>query len=272
MSPKVAEGLPAIVEKLNLSPIRYVVNSHYHNDHIRGNQAFDEDVDIISTRRTAELIRIKEPQQIELEKSYAPSELARYDSLLNAFEGDTSSREYLSIMMWQPYYELIVESFPILKTRFPNVFVDDEKLLEGTERVARLISFGKGHTESDLILYLPGEKIVFTGDLVFNGMHPYLGSGALDALKASMDSIQNLGVEKVVPGHGPVGSIEDLDQMKAYVDMVVEVASGMNKEGKSPEDASMIPIPEPFTDWWFGDFFPWNIEFAMASQKDTIEN
>jgi len=56
LSPDVAKEMQAIIECCNLSPVHYVVNSHAHNDHIRGNQIFSEDVDIISTRRTAELI------------------------------------------------------------------------------------------------------------------------------------------------------------------------------------------------------------------------
>lgn len=87
LSPDVAKELISIVEKYKLSPIKYVVNSHYHNDHIRGNQNFFKNIDIISTARTEQLIKEKEPIEIEAEKSYAPVRLAYYDSLLNNYSG-----------------------------------------------------------------------------------------------------------------------------------------------------------------------------------------
>jgi len=64
LSPQAAQEIPALAKKLKLSPIKYVVNSHYHNDHIRGNQVFSGQVRIISTRKTAELIKKNEPWKI----------------------------------------------------------------------------------------------------------------------------------------------------------------------------------------------------------------
>ncbi len=64
LSPKVAEEIPKVVKQLNLSPIRYVVNSHWHNDHIRGNQVFADDIKIISTKRATELIEENAPPDL----------------------------------------------------------------------------------------------------------------------------------------------------------------------------------------------------------------
>lgn len=67
-------------------------------------------VDIISTSKTAELIRLWEPQKIKAEKEYAPKQFAYFDSLLNAYNGDSTDRKFLEIQMWRPYFETLSKS------------------------------------------------------------------------------------------------------------------------------------------------------------------
>ena len=269
LSPNVANEIPDLVKKLNLSPIKYIVNSHWHNDHIRGNQIFSKEVDIISTRKTAELIKMNEPKQIAAEKNYAPKQLAYWDSLQNNYIGDQTDREYQTILMWQPYYAALVESNEILETRIPNVFVDKEKTIRGSQRNVELICYGKGHTESDLILYLPEEKIVFTSDLVFIEMHPYLADGYVEEWKNYLTTIEDLRIEKLVPGHGNIGDAKDLRIMKEYIEMIEEQTKRMIANDLSLAEAESIDVPEPFTDWWFADFFTWNLQFMYEKESSS---
>jgi len=266
LSPIVAEEIPKIAKQLNLSPIKYVVNSHWHDDHIRGNQVFDEDVKIISTKRTTELIEKNEPEYLAFQKDYAPGQVAYYDSLEKAYTGDKSDREYQTILMWLPYYQVLAEENQLIKTRLPNMFINKEKTLTGSRRSVRLISNGAGHTESDIILYLPEEKIVFTGDLVFSGMHPYLAHGDTDKLKEWMTFIEKMGIHQIVPGHGPLGNVKDLNLMVDYVTALEEIAANLIKENK-PLDP--VEMPEPFNQWWFERFAGWNMEFVYNNLKDT---
>ena len=148
LSPDVASELLRVVESLGLSPIKYVVNSHFHNDHIRGNQVFSEDVHIISTKKTRDLIEEWEPLQIEYEKENAPARLAYYDSLHNSFTGDKESRDYLQILMWKPYYQILVNSHKKVKTRLPDMFVNSIMHLDGSARRVALLTNGIGHSES----------------------------------------------------------------------------------------------------------------------------
>lgn len=261
LSPEAASEIPLLVKKFKLPPIKFVINSHWHNDHIRGNQVFSEEVDIISTKKTAELIKINEPKQIAAEKNYAPGQLAYQDSLLNNYKGDHADRAYQTILMWHGYYTALVESHQILKTRIPNVFVDKEKTIIGTKRKVNLFSYGRGHTESDLILYLPDEKIVFTADLVFIGMHPYMADGYIEDWKNCLTFIEGLAIEKLVPGHGNIGDAKDLQIMKDYLEMMEKQAQIMINQGISITEAESIDVPEPFTEWWFGNFFAINLRF-----------
>ncbi len=73
----------------------------------------------------------------------------------------------------------LVNLKPILQIRTPNLTFIQRLTFHGTVRTAELIDFAGGHTESDSVLYLPQEGIVFIGDLLSIDFHPYLGGGDL---------------------------------------------------------------------------------------------
>ena len=261
LSPEVAGEIHSIIEHYGLSPVRYVVNSHAHNDHVRGNQVFSDEVDIISTRRTAELIEEWESEGIQEEREYAPALFVHWDSLNNAFTGDTSSREYAKILMWKPYYEVLSESYLKVKTRLPNLLFEEQMNRNGPNRRIRLMSLGAGHTESDMILYLPDDQILFTADLVFNGMHPYMGQGVPDDWVKYLDYMEELDFNILVPGHGQVCGREGISAMKAYIHSVDSLAHTMIGQNIGIEKIQEIQIPDPYKSWWFENFFVPNLRF-----------
>lgn len=261
LSPEVAEEFQSMVDHYGLSPIRYVVNSHAHNDHIRGNQVFSEEVDIISTERTAQLMDEWEKQEIPAEKAYAPPLVAYYDSLLQHFYGDSSGREFQHIRMWLPYYKTLAESHLKVSTRLPNLIVENSLSLDGPERRVCLLARGPGHTESDLILYLPDDGVVFTADLVFNHMHPYMGDGFPREWVAYLDYLESLKFSTVVPGHGDVCGRKEILAMKSYLRDMENLAIDMIREGMSLQQASEMRIPDAYLDWWFENFFEYNLRF-----------
>jgi glyoxylase-like metal-dependent hydrolase (beta-lactamase superfamily II) len=267
LSPDVAEELLNAIEKMGLSPVKYVVNSHFHNDHIRGNQVFGKEVNIISTIRTKELIAEEEPLQIAYEKEYAPERLSYYDSLYNSFNGDKQSREYQQILMWKPYYDILSNSHLKVKTRLPDMYVDSILNLNGPKRKIQLISKGEGHTESDLVLYLPDDDILFSGDLVFNSCHPYVSHGNITKWNAWLEFINSLEVSTIMPGHGQVGTRELIEQMKNYLlDLEITAADLLNKN-LSIEESDNIAVPDKYKEWWFDRFYGSNLRFAYESLK-----
>ena len=270
LSPNVAEELLNAVKEKDLSPIRYVVNSHFHNDHIRGNQVFSKEVKIISTRKTKELIEKEEPLQIAYEKEHAPARLFYYDSLYNSFVGDKESREYKQILMWKPYYEILVNSHIEVKTRLPNLFVDSFLYLNGPHRSIQLISKNEGHSPSDLVLYLPDDQILFPGDLIFNKCHPYVAHGDLSKWKTWLDFINSLDVSTIMPGHGQIGSNDLIDQMKDYLSDLESAAKDLIKQNVSIDKPENFSIPDKYKEWWFDRFYEYNLRFAYES-LDTIK-
>jgi len=269
ISPDAAEDLLKSAKRLTSHKPTYIVNSHYHSDHIRGNQVFSPDVDIISTTWTREAIAQNEPNEIRWEIENIPQRIIDAQLKLNS-EKDPKRRRELAFLI--VYYKAISESHPKLKTRLPNITFEHKLAICGTRRTVELLSF-VGHTASDLVLYLPEEKIAFVSDLLFINIHPYLSDGFPEDWKQSLGKVEALGTRTVVPGHGPVGRSVDLSVMTQYIQSLENIAASMLKSGESVEEVSLQPIPSPFETWWlfFNNFFSTNLEFlyryAMQGTK-----
>jgi glyoxylase-like metal-dependent hydrolase (beta-lactamase superfamily II) len=267
LSPHPAEELIKGVEASNLSPIKYLINSHFHNDHIRGNQAFPDDVTIISTTRTRELIEKWEPINIAEEKEYAPQRFEYFDSLFQNFTGDQNSKAYRDLLMWRPYFETLAKSHDEIQTRLPETFVDSTMTFKGPSREVQLITIGGGHTESDLVMYLPDDKILFAADLIFSNCHPYLADGTLRGSLEWLDYLSTLDIETVLPGHGPIGSKSVITDMKNYILEVESTATNFAEQGSPEEELQNIPIPEKYAEYWFDQFFYSNLRFALQNKE-----
>ena len=260
-----AKDLLRVAKRLTPQNVIRVVNSHYHSDHVRGNQVFPPDVDILSTATTLEGIAHEEPEEIEWEREDIPKAIVDTKSKLR-LEKDPKRRRDLALSI--VYYEAIMKSHPKLKTRLPNITFEGSLMIHGTRRQVELLSLA-GHTASDVILYLPEEKIAFMGDLLFVNCHPYLASGSPEQWKQSLAEVEGLGVQIAVPGHGPVGRSASLSVMLQYIQSLENIAVNMIKCGKSVEQASFEPVPSPFDTWLSLDnFFVTNLEFLykLATQ------
>ena len=269
ISPEAARDLLKVTEQLTSHKITHVVNSHGHNDHIRGNQVFGSDVDIISTALTREAIARNEPEEIKSEKETILKEIIDTQSKLDA-EKDPKRRRELSSLI--SYMQAVSKSHYELKTSLPNITFEHELTIHGTERTIKLLPLA-GHTFSDVVLYILKEKIAFMGDLLFVNCHPYLASGSPEQWKQSLTEVEGSGVQLVVPGHGPVGQSESLSVMLQYIQSLENIVANMIKCGKSVKQASFESVPSPFDTWLSPDnFFVTNLEFLykLATQgKET---
>ncbi len=97
-----AKDLRNAAESITGKKVTYVVNSHAHNDHIRGNQVFHSNSIIISTNNIREQIKKDEPERIQYEKEHAPARLSEIKAGFEATTNETKRKEY---MMWIGYYE-----------------------------------------------------------------------------------------------------------------------------------------------------------------------
>ncbi len=259
LSPDPAKDLLKAAKRLTPQNTIRVVNSHYHNDHIRGNQVFPLDIDILSTATTREGIIHKEPETIKWEKENIPKALVNTKSKLR-LEKDPKRRQ--ALILSSVYYEAILKSHPKLVTRLPNITFEGSLVMHGPRRRIELLTLA-GHTDSDLVLYLPDEKIAFMSDLLFVNYHPYLPGCSPELFRKSLREVEKLGVQTLVPGHGPVGNPSDLSLLDKYIQTLESIARNMVKTGKPPEEIRLQPVPPPFDGWslFFEDLFAMNLRF-----------
>jgi cyclase len=257
ISPLASRDLLAAAQTLTGRPTHLVINSHYHNDHTWGNLAVPLDTDILSTKETRDIISKRETK---LDPSYHPYVLQELERTQSRLEHATDERERAHARYFIVYYQAILNTISLLPSRVPNLVFRDEMNFIGSKRTARLIE-RSGHTASDLILYLPEERVAFLSDLLFVGAHTYLEDGDPQELLRTMAFIKELGAEVLVGGHGPVGNNADVDAMVAYIhDMQAMVLQAI-RAGVSREDVVREPLPEKYMAWLFPTFYAENVQY-----------
>jgi cyclase len=259
MSPQAAEDLRTAAEALTGRPVDAVIDSHWHYDHIWGNQVFEAGTEIISTEETRRLI-IATRGHGAYDAFIADAE-ANLEATRAQLEGTADEGQRRQLAVWADYYRTLVELKPILQIRAPSLTFTQRLVFNGTDRAAELIDFPGGHTESDVVLFLPQERIAFMSDLLFIGYQPYLGGGDPDRLLHILDDVSDLAFTLLVPGHGPVGTAESLMQMKGYVRTLDGLARKLVEDGEGEQSIEALSIPTPYDEWLLASFFPGNMHF-----------
>ncbi len=99
------------------------------------------------------------------------------------------------------------------------------------------------HTGGDTLVYLPEQKVLFTGDILFTDYHPFLGEGNIEKWVGQLDAIKEMGAEKIIPGHGPVSDQGDLEDMKAYLTLFDKKAKEL--AGHSDDVEEIVKALQP---------------------------
>jgi glyoxylase-like metal-dependent hydrolase (beta-lactamase superfamily II) len=267
LTPKAAEDLRAAANVLTGRPVDFVVNSHYHNDHVWGNQAFGPDARIISSTRSRQLLATAGMNEL---KWYAANSAERLESLRDQVKAARGVGEQSDLSLWIGYYEALVDAFPHLSIRLPTVTFESRLVIHGSQRAAELTTFEDAHTGSDTVLFLPGDGIIFMSDLLFVGCHPYLGDGDPLKLVGSLDELGKIGATTFAPGHGPVGTLDDLKLLTFYVGHCRETAAKLVEEGDTSADRlAEIEVPDRYGQWQQSMFYQTNIGFLCQLLTDA---
>ncbi len=248
-----SKDLKLIAEKITNRPVSWVVNSHWHGDHIRGNQTFKDTI-IISSEITYSKIRDVHPSRFSKQKNDIQG-LIDYIQSLKEQQHQTNDP---TIQYQINSLNELKESLPTLELVLPNQTFNNEITIQGTKRSAKLFTLGGGHSYCDAMLYIPDEKVILMGDLLFVNCHPTFFEES-DSMKWSniLKKVERLDIDVAVPGHGPTGTKEDISKIINYISELTSIAEKSNKN----ED---IKIPEIYKDWSSPEIYQQNIERLRA--------
>ena len=256
----VAKEFRDMVAQLIGKPVSHVVNSHYHSDHVKGNQAFDG-ARIVATSKTVEvMVKVKERYDTQADavrrdvQQDLDSHLARPD------DPDT--------VLFEGYDRGHLDGLPTLRYTLPDVTFQDRMVFRGKKRTAEVMTYGGGHTVSDSFLYLPEERVAFMGDLLFVECHPYIADGNPAELFRILDRVEELDAKVLVPGHGPVGSAKDIGENRSYVEELQRTAEEVRNSGGGLEQALQKPVGPTFQKWKWRAFRRDNMEFLLSDPAE----
>jgi glyoxylase-like metal-dependent hydrolase (beta-lactamase superfamily II) len=256
LTPRSGADLARAARRLTGRSADYLVNSHWHHDHIRGNQVF-ANPRIIATTETWELIRTRGEEDIVSDRSEAKARWKEF----TAGKIPTPPRDRALLRGWLGG---IVDSLPKLRLTLPNLTFDSELVLRGTRRTARVLSYGGGHSPSDTFVFLPDDRIAFLGDLLSNGYHPWLGDGNPDHLVRILGRIASLGPRTLLPGHGAPGGPRVLAAMREYVTSAQRQVARHRRAHRRRKELAGLAVPEKFRDWKFSGFYPETLQFLYG--------
>jgi len=139
--------------------------------------------------------------------------------------------------------------FSDIKSVLPSRTFDHELTLLVGGKEVRLVEFGPAHTRGDIVIHVPADKTVFTGDILFAGGHPVIWAGPVTNWIRACDTILGWDVETVVPGHGPITDKNGVRALKRYLEFVRDESRKRFDAGMGYEDAARDIALDAFADW-----------------------
>jgi glyoxylase-like metal-dependent hydrolase (beta-lactamase superfamily II) len=263
LTPQAAKDLLAAAHEITGRDPEIIINSHYHNDHIWGNQVFSPAAKVISTTQTRHLIQTEGKVELEWALGNSAKRLEEFSKQYAEAKSDQDRKESL---LWMGYYKGMVEDLTDITVRLPDITFDKRMTIHGQSRTLDLIPFKEAHTGNDAILYLREDHIVFMADLLFVGCHPYLAECDAFKLLEALKEIENMDASIFVPGHGTIGSKNDLTLMIDYITMCLDRSKSLVAQGAATEEnIGKEKLPEKYSSWELSGFFHINIQ-AMCRQ------
>ncbi len=217
-----------------------VVNTHANGDHTHGN-GLCRHAEIIASEASA--------------REMAEVDAAGLAAMMAAAPNLGPSGKYLINIFGDFDFTNVAERAPT------RTFTGELNLKVGDKNVS-LIEVGPAHTAGDVLVHLPEDRIVYTGDILFIDGTPIMWAGPVGNWIAACDKILAMDVEAIVPGHGPISDKAGVRKVQAYLRYIDGEARKRFDAGLSPRDAAH--------DIALGDYASWIDSERIAVNVDTL--
>lgn len=245
-----ARELRATARSYTGKDVSIVVNSHCHNDHVLGNQIFNN-ATIISTGATRSAMAERLPRFLEFAKAHPEYPQAMRDRLLD--------NSLTPAARWEVQRDVgdiahLAASLPEYDVKLPTLCFESNLELHGANRRGQLLTYGGGHSVSDCVLLLPEDGVLLIADLAAVGYHNAMKDGNPEQWLTILDEILSLDFDTVVAGHGAVGTRRDVELTRDYLTHLIETAKlGPNEVAQG--------VPGPYQDWRSQSIYDANLKF-----------
>ncbi len=233
--PSAARALYQEIRGLTRNPVHKLINTHFHWDHWQGNEVYAEDstnLEIIVSERTRQ--NLTDPDSgvggiphIERQLAALPQEIEQLkDQIMRATNPEQKANLETNLQQTEAFFE-------------------DEH-----GREIQLLLLGRAHTDGDIFIYLPQEKVIATGDAVVDWM-PFLGDGYPEDWIQTLHALEQVDFTHIIPGHGDVVTKERVSFLRGYfTDLIAAVqqaaAAGASLQEMTPTVADQLaPKYEP---------------------------
>ncbi len=207
--------------------ISTLVNTHANGDHCFGNELV-EGAEIVASVATDEEMH--------------PGDPARFHAIMANAHNLGRGAEFMA-ELFRPF------DFQGITIRKPNRTFSGELELKVGDKDVRLIEVGPAHTKGDTLVHLPREKVVFTGDILFNEGTPIAWAGPVSNWIRACDRILALDVDVVVPGHGPIADKQTVRDMRGYLEFLTDEVRRRFDKGMSARDAAFDIALGRYAEW-----------------------
>ena len=214
------------------------MNSHYHFDHSHGNQIYGPEVQIIGHEFAREMIVAGKSQDSRAQQFFVGAIPGQIDSLRKRIAETTDAAEKTRLETQLAIQRNHLEGTAAVKPTPPNVTLTDRLTLHLGGREIRIMFMGRGHTGGDVVVFLPKERIIATGDLLVEGTS-YSGDAYIPEWIETLEKVKALDYDMTLPGHGTAfrGKTK-VEHFQAYLKTLWSEAKRMHDAGVPMEEAA----------------------------------
>lgn len=228
------EDLKTVTDK----PVRYVIDTHWHFDHVDGNSAFGPEVQIIGHQFVRHALESFDVLHREPYASMGAPDVTARVAKLEGQLASAGASEKPGLQRKLAEAQQLQRDYAEVKVVPPNLTYTDQLVLHRGEREIDVLFLGRGHTGGDTVIYLPKEHIVCSGDLMETTL-PYMGDAYFDEWITTLGALKRLNFAVDLPGHGvPFSDKALISALQAYLRDFIAQGQKLRAQGVSAEQAA----------------------------------